>query len=419
MRRLHLLGVVAYAALLTSVPATAQDRLLFVGNSYTFYSGGLQTMVESLLEEATGADVYTQAVTAGGYRLPQHLADADGTNGDRPLRQALVTGADTEWDLVVLQDQSQIPAFPMGQAEWIASRDAAAGLDDLIAPTGAHTMFFLTWGRRDGDSMNPGRFPDFRTMQGLLTEGYVAFRDATSTEVRPTFVAPVGPAFELVYDDVIADGGTPESSGSSFHRLYAGDGSHPSDEGTYLAAAVFAAAYAGIELDGLDWAPGGIDADRRDYLLAVAAEAVFDATADWAYPWTGADREDVGTPDVGEPDVGEPDTGGGDVGEPDVDETDAGEPDAGQTDATESDAGDVDSGAPDVDVDSGDDTTPADTGNGGTSDDAQVSPPDRPSATPDGGGGGCATSRVGRLPLFALVLVVVGARRPMRRTMEV
>ena len=300
--------------------ASAQDRLLFAGNSYTFYSGGLEAMVDSLLEEATGATVDAQSVTAGGYRLIQHLADADGTNGDRPLRQALVTGPDTDWNLVVLQEQSQIPGFPRGQIDWIDSRDSAVGLNSLIEPTGAHTMFFVTWGRRDGDSRNLGRFPDFRTMQGLLTDGYLAYREATSTEARPTFAAPVGPAFELVYDDVLEAGDVPEDSGSSFHRLYAGDGSHPSTEGSYLAACVFFAAYSGVSPVDLEWAPGGVDADRRDYLQAIAAEVVFDTTADWPYPWMGdgGGDADVGGEDVGPGDVGPGDVGPGDVGSDDT-----------------------------------------------------------------------------------------------------
>lgn len=409
--------------------AHAQDRLLFVGNSYTFYSGGLEVMVDNLMEEATGAAVDAQAVTAGGYRLTQHLEDADGTNGERPLRQALVTGDNTEWDLVVLQGQSQIPAFPMVQTEWTDSRDAAVSLNELIAPTGAHTMFFLTWGRRDGDSRNPGRFPDFSTMQGYLTAGYEAFRDVSSSEVRPTYIAPVGVAFELVYDDVAGAGDVPEDSGTSFYRLYASDGSHPSTEGSYLAACVMFAAYTGLSPESLEWAPVGVAAGRRDYLQAIAAESVFDAT-DWLYPTPSEPSEDVGPGDVG-PDIGE-DVGGADagddagiddvgsddvgsdvsadsepidVGEPDAEPADVAEPDSGGDaaagDAAPSDGGSEDTPPADVSVDAAANEA------GPEADDADTD--ESAAAAPESGG--CSSARGSSIWLAPLLALAIGRRR--------
>ena len=60
------------------------------------------------------------------------------------------------WDWVVLQDQSQIPGFPRSQAEWIASKDGAVEIAEVIEDNGGETVLMMTWGRRDGDSNNPG-----------------------------------------------------------------------------------------------------------------------------------------------------------------------------------------------------------------------------------------------------------------------
>ena len=400
------------ALALLAVPAntSAQDRVLFAGNSYTFYSGGLEVMVDALLEESTGATVDTQSVTAGGYRLTQHLADADGSNGDRPLRQALVTGPDTDWNLVVLQEQSQIPGFPRGQTDWIQSRNAAVRLDELIEPTGAHTMFFVTWGRRDGDSENPGRFRDYRTMQGLLTDGYLAYRDASSTESRPTYVAPVGPAFELVYDDVLVAGRTPEDAGTAFYRLYAGDGSHPSTEGSYLAACVFFAAYSGVSPVGLEWAPAGVDSESRDYLQAIAAEVVFEATADWPYPWTG---DGGGDADVGGEDVGVDDVGGDDA------VADAPDPDTAEDVPSEDSRAETGSDVEGEEAvrDSADDSPEGDGSGVGTNTEGEpVDDVDRGSEANRSGGSadsreGCASARP-RTPLWAVgMFALLGAQR--------
>ena len=73
-------------------------------------------------------------------------------------------------------------------------------------------------------------------MQTLLTEGYQHYRQATTTKDRKTYIAPVGLVFETIYHDVISRGDDPTVPGNLFFDLYAGDGSHPSLAGSYLAA---------------------------------------------------------------------------------------------------------------------------------------------------------------------------------------
>lgn len=76
-------------------------------------------------------------------------------------------------------------------------------------------------------------------MQGRLDEGYARYVEATSSPLRPTLAAPVGSAFQVIYQAYIGAGIDPaEDDSSDFYRLYANDGSHPSRRGTYLAACV-------------------------------------------------------------------------------------------------------------------------------------------------------------------------------------
>jgi PKD repeat protein len=82
-------------------------------------------------------------------------------------------------------------------------------------------MYFMTWGRQNGDpqwdSINT-----FDKMNGRLRNAYVRFADSVQS-----CVAPVGVAWKYVRDNYPSI------------NLYVSDGSHPSMEGTYLAACTF------------------------------------------------------------------------------------------------------------------------------------------------------------------------------------
>lgn len=213
------------------------QELLFVGNSYTYYND-LDQLVASFATSLPGAPFVTASrVASGGYRLPQHSADA--ATDATPLAAFLGAGPFPSWTFVVLQDQSQIPGFPESQQERIDSVAAAVELAARATEHRATTLLFQTWGRRDGDSTNPARFPDFLTMNNLLAEGYAQMEQAIRAAGYPVRRVPVGAAFAAIRDGDLAAGRDPLDSASLFFRLYAADGSHPSLEGSYLAAATF------------------------------------------------------------------------------------------------------------------------------------------------------------------------------------
>jgi hypothetical protein len=262
--------VIGFLLAVTTPVALADDRIFFFGNSFTYFHGGMELMVKALLEEASGTSVEAQANTHNGARLTRHLQDLDGTNGETVARQALITGNNTSWDLVVLQDQSSVPAYTYSDS-WYESRDAGVELNKLIEPTGAVTMFLHTWGYREGVDGDP-LLTDFPSMQIYLDTGYRLYQQAANNP--RSFVAPAGIAYHLVFDDTTYSGGTQPFS--LFTDLYSSDGIHPSDQGSYLAACVVYAAYTGLSVAELEWAPAFIDAERRDYLQSKADEAVFD-----------------------------------------------------------------------------------------------------------------------------------------------
>ena len=112
-------------------------KILFVGNSYTYYNDMPET---AFVEEAKAAGIAVEvtAVTRGGYRLCQY-ADPENEEGKR-LRKT-VTGK--HYDFAVLQEQSYTPITD--EAKFL---EGARGVISLIDAD--KFIFYATWGRNDG-----------------------------------------------------------------------------------------------------------------------------------------------------------------------------------------------------------------------------------------------------------------------------
>ncbi len=114
-------------------------RILFVGNSYTYY----HDMPESIfapMASAAGHDFEVQAVTHGGYFLSQ-FADPQNKEGQR-LRSITES---QRFDYIVLQDHSLSTIQDPGNF-FDAIRDLKALLDDKTD----NFILFATWARKPG-----------------------------------------------------------------------------------------------------------------------------------------------------------------------------------------------------------------------------------------------------------------------------
>lgn len=279
----------------TAAPDTAQPsdttddaesrthRILWVGNSFTFFNDLEQIWLS--MRQAQGVDdsVVSLRATAAGYRWVQHLADATTEGGAAPIREWLVT-APPPWDFVVLQEQSQIPGFPIGNPEHDASVDAAVALAGYVEAAGATPVLFETWGYRTGDPQNADLFADYPAMQDRLDAGF----DEISASIAAAGKAPVrlraGAAFRAVYDAALAAKEDPLASGALFSRLYTEDGRHPSVLGSYLTACVFAATLSPNGSIGTSWAPPGIAEVDATALRAAAESAAATASQPSSLP---------------------------------------------------------------------------------------------------------------------------------------
>ncbi len=183
-------------------------RVLFIGNSYTSIND--LSAVFTAVAAKHGHAVYAEMVAPGGARLADHAASAD-------VLEKIRAG---HWSYVVLQEQSQIPSVEAARAGQMYP--AARALTDAIRHAGARPVFFATWGRQTGWPENG--LANYATMQAQITLGY-----RTIAAELHAVLAPVGDAWAEV------------AAQHADIPLWQADGSHPTVQGTFLAANVLLA----------------------------------------------------------------------------------------------------------------------------------------------------------------------------------
>lgn len=234
---------------------SAQTRVLFVGNSYTAANNLPQLFSD--LSASLGESVQTAMNTPGGYTFQLHSSDA--TTLSLIQSQA--------WDFVVLQEQSQRPSFPPAQVA-VEVLPYARQLDSLILLNNpcTETVFYMTWGRKYGDASNCAAWPPVCTFSGMqqqLRQAYLQMGNDNNA-----LVAPCGMAWQQSW--------TTDSS----INLWVSDNSHPSVEGSYLAACVFYATIFRKSPIGANYT-AGLQSPVATFLQQVAHQTVFDSLSTW------------------------------------------------------------------------------------------------------------------------------------------
>jgi hypothetical protein len=169
-------------------------RILFIGNSYSFYND-LPDLLASQAA-ANGIQAQVRITARNGASLEDHWRDGEAVSLLRAQR----------WDFVVLQERSSIARDQTDHAASFAAR-----FDREIRKAGGRTLFYATPSRK-GDVAK----------QEAIDRGYR--RIAASLDA---VVVPVGAAFQRAYAAM------PDAT------LHAPDGIHPGRLGTWLAAYVF------------------------------------------------------------------------------------------------------------------------------------------------------------------------------------
>lgn len=235
-------------------------RILFIGNSYTAVNN-LPAIFGAIVKNSGNPVPVITAVTPGGQTFKGHLAYA-------ATQSAINAG---NWDVVVLQDQSQEPAFAeidaQNRADMLQSAAELCRRIRLKNPN-ARIFFYETWARHANywvTSQHRDEGANPREMQARLRKWYGVVAQANHASV-----APVGDAWEYHYS-------TPNPT-----RLHASDNSHPAFVGSYLAGLIFYSKIYGVTLPTITW-NGSLSTGVAQQMQAVAAH-ILTATASTGLP---------------------------------------------------------------------------------------------------------------------------------------
>ena len=242
------------AFLLTMLSACAEDpqRVLFIGNSYTGANKLPEVFLEVVKSSGRPAPI-VKSSTPGGRTLKQHLAIAGSMK--------LVDEGD--WDVVVLQGQSQEPAI--AEVDETVRQEFVVGAAELCRRVRAKSskakiFFYETWARHADYWKAAKKGPDVganpKEMQARLRKWYgVVAKDNGATYL------PCGDAWELNY------------ASSSPLRLHTKDHSHPEFVGTYLNALIFFGKIYDVKAPAPKWT-GKLDEAQAELMRGYAARVL-------------------------------------------------------------------------------------------------------------------------------------------------
>ncbi|MNJ84227.1 PKD domain protein [compost metagenome] len=231
---------------------SAQDSIsvLFIGNSYT-YVNDLPGMLSNLATNL-GKEITIDSKTNGGATFQTHVND--------PLTYTKIHSK--PWDVVVIQGQSQEPSFPDAQVNNNTLPFAVQLSDSIWANnTCSNVMYYMTWGRQNGDPQWVG-INTFEKMNTRLYNAYMRMADSSDRSM----VSPVGAVWAYV------------RANHPSINLYNPDESHPSAEGTYLAACTFYTSLFQQSPVGATF-HAGLNATTAGILQQAAATVILDSLA--------------------------------------------------------------------------------------------------------------------------------------------
>ena len=231
----------------TELDKSKTYTILFIGNSYTDFANKPSRYFGEIMK-AAGYKVRVIALTKGGWTLLQS-SDPNDEVGSKV--ENLLTTRDL--DFVVLQEQSMTPAVNTG-----AFYTGVKRLDKKIRENGATPVLYATWGRKQGSG-------DL-TAYGLTAETMTWKLAAAYEHMGQTYDIPVAHV-GLAFWDIIQN-----QKGLTLHDP---DMSHPSAEGSYLAALTIFARITGIDPTTVDY-QGGVNPNIEPILKEAARKAVFE-----------------------------------------------------------------------------------------------------------------------------------------------
>ena len=235
--------------------AQEHPRVLLLGNSYT-QANNLPQMVSDIALSMNDTITYASN-TPGGCTFEMHCHN-----------QSMTMICQGGWDFVVMQEQSQLPAFPMDSVEMYVFPFAQQLVDSVYAHNPcAEPMFFMTWGRKNGDT--EFGYPPMDTYEGM--DSLLYSRYMQMGEDNDASVCPVGRVWHYLRDHYAEI------------ELYTMDESHPSLAGSYAAACAFYTMIFSRDPNDISHS-AGLDETHARAIRSAVHEVVYDSLWKWQRP---------------------------------------------------------------------------------------------------------------------------------------
>ncbi|MEP1445343.1 MAG: DUF4886 domain-containing protein [Paraglaciecola sp.] len=211
-------------------PVSKLTRVLFVGNSFSFYNNGIHNHLGSLIRSSgewnKNQNRLRLSTLSGGY-IKEHIADLE----------YMINVTNRDWQAVVLQGHSKEPINAKSYQKFVEATSIAV---QKIKAKDIQPVLFMTWGYKSQARMG-------RELANVYTQ---------LANKLGVLVVPVGVAFaqaetvlshiELFVPDVMGV----DSKGQLTYKI---NWKHPSEAGTYLAACVFYATFYQRSPEGLSY----------------------------------------------------------------------------------------------------------------------------------------------------------------------
>lgn len=194
-------------------------KVLFIGNSFTFYSNIPGIFGE--LAKGAGKNVTVESVTNGSWTLSKF---ADKTDKYGAQVHAKLTASD-DYDAIILQDQS---TRPLANKTGFVSGIKAMAEKINSTQKSCRIYLYATWGFEEYASKNNMTIPQ---MEAKIRAEYAS----AAKEIGAT-VCNVGKAFTEVYTE-----------NNDINLYYSDDNKHPSYNGAFLSACVHVSTILGID----------------------------------------------------------------------------------------------------------------------------------------------------------------------------
>ena len=207
------------------------DKILFIGNSFTYYKGGLEHHIMQLANSADPPLVIQADSEVWAGKSLEWLWNHS------KARKKISEG---DYDVVILQDALHdvgVDSFHKHTRLFV----------EEIRETGAEPVLFMTWARR-------------KLSTEEIAQAYIIIAEELDVDV-----APVGLAWKRAMEE------RPDLN--MYHR----DRLHPSIHGSYLTVNVFYATIFGNSPVGLSYLPtekGGVTEEEAAFLQRIAWETV-------------------------------------------------------------------------------------------------------------------------------------------------